>query len=514
MRLFGNFKGKQLTKKHTIPGFLTKTYEIFSNSEYERVCSWGPSGDTIVIRDTSIFSLKILPKFFKHSNYPSFVRQLNMYDFHKTVQDPTHGEFRHPFFRRDRKDLLYLIRRKVSSKLEAQNLQSTEKAVKIRPSQIPKHQRQQDHSAHKATNKSKSNQNQNQNQKNLKTWKKEVESKLEKVEKYRKISENENNMLRETIRAQCLAQREIQLRHQKVFFLMYEMFMRKGGNDRRYALEPDTLRTNFLANDPANQIQIFPASQYQTFGTINQSQVIVPSIVKESTTQSTSEMSPKDTSGKLILNVRKNNNFAEPTISHQSPDLNQTNLNSKTTVIYPTEIDQYYENKFQVHPNLVSSSQYIENIEPSRNQINFEANFAEPSKIDAQVFDDLPPIEQIHNVPFNCSQIRSFQGNKRTRGFDLDELENSYYYKLPWEINLSEYNLKSSTTIPTKRRKPSQCYDTFDNDFQNFDQLDLNVGDIFDSHQAEILFEGNDIMAQKAGNNQMKENFDHWSFLN
>jgi hypothetical protein len=35
------------------------------------------------------------------------------YDFHKTVQDPSHGEFKHEYFKKDRPDLLPLIKRKV-----------------------------------------------------------------------------------------------------------------------------------------------------------------------------------------------------------------------------------------------------------------------------------------------------------------------------------------------------------------------------------------------------------------
>ena len=61
-----------------IPGFLLKTYEIFNTPEYSNLCGWGSNGETIVIKKIEEFSKQILPKYFKHSNFQSFVRQLNM----------------------------------------------------------------------------------------------------------------------------------------------------------------------------------------------------------------------------------------------------------------------------------------------------------------------------------------------------------------------------------------------------------------------------------------------------
>lgn len=103
------------TKHVMLPAFLSKTFEIFSMPEFANICGWNASGDTIIVSQLEAFVAMVLPRFFKHRNFPSFVRQLNLYGFHKTVLDSKRLEFQHPYFKRDRPDLLHHIKRKVSS---------------------------------------------------------------------------------------------------------------------------------------------------------------------------------------------------------------------------------------------------------------------------------------------------------------------------------------------------------------------------------------------------------------
>ena len=98
----------------SIPGFLDKIYKIVNDVSNKDSVDWGDNGDTINIKKIEDFSKNVLPKYFKHSNFQSFVRQLNMYDFRKVLQDPSSGEFSHPHFRKGHPDLLCKIKRKAN----------------------------------------------------------------------------------------------------------------------------------------------------------------------------------------------------------------------------------------------------------------------------------------------------------------------------------------------------------------------------------------------------------------
>ena len=95
---------------------------MISNCDHS-IAGWNITGDAAVIRDVVRFSEELLPKYFRHSNYRSFARQLNFYQFvtqsvavaddgrrHGPPREPE-KRFANPNFRRDRPDLLYRIRR-------------------------------------------------------------------------------------------------------------------------------------------------------------------------------------------------------------------------------------------------------------------------------------------------------------------------------------------------------------------------------------------------------------------
>ncbi|KAJ8082339.1 kinase-regulated stress-responsive transcription factor skn7 [Marasmius tenuissimus] len=119
--------------------FVKKLYKMLEDKSFQHIVSWGPAGDCFVVKDMNEFTKSILPRLFKHSNFASFVRQLNKYDFHKVknTDDNTYGEhawtFRHPDFHADRRDALENIKRKVPTSRKSQSTSNNNSASTTRP---------------------------------------------------------------------------------------------------------------------------------------------------------------------------------------------------------------------------------------------------------------------------------------------------------------------------------------------------------------------------------------------
>lgn len=102
--------------------FISKLFEMISKATDSDYIKWGPSGNTLVVTDPVAFARDVLPRYFKHDNIRSFVRQLNIYGFQRCRNANVPGtepsgelEFFHESFIEGREDLMIHITRGVPS---------------------------------------------------------------------------------------------------------------------------------------------------------------------------------------------------------------------------------------------------------------------------------------------------------------------------------------------------------------------------------------------------------------
>ena len=104
----------------SITAFLAKLWALVNDQSCDDLIAWDVSGASFHVYDQSRFAREILPRYFKHNNFASFIRQLNMYGFRK-ISTIEHGalisegddiEFAHPSFIRGHDTLLELIKRR------------------------------------------------------------------------------------------------------------------------------------------------------------------------------------------------------------------------------------------------------------------------------------------------------------------------------------------------------------------------------------------------------------------
>ncbi|XP_061560212.1 heat shock factor protein 2 [Phycodurus eques] len=135
-----------------VPGFLTKLWTLVEDADTNELICWSQEGNSFLVLDEQRFAKEMLPKFFKHNNMASFIRQLNMYGFRKVmhldqgiVKQERDGpvEFQHPYFKHGQDDLLENIKRKVSSTRPEENKIRQEDLSKILASVQSVHSKQE-----------------------------------------------------------------------------------------------------------------------------------------------------------------------------------------------------------------------------------------------------------------------------------------------------------------------------------------------------------------------------------
>ena len=80
-----DMKFEKNEEKNSVVSFVSILYQMVDSKENQNLITWNAkdNGHSFIIVDPVTFSREVLPKFYKHTNFCGFTRQLTLYGFKK-----------------------------------------------------------------------------------------------------------------------------------------------------------------------------------------------------------------------------------------------------------------------------------------------------------------------------------------------------------------------------------------------------------------------------------------------
>ena len=111
--------------------FLKKLYTMVEDTDTNDTVAWTQDGTALQVLDPEHFVQNLLPRYFNHNNFSSFVRQLNTYGFNKIAEKE--WRFAHTHFQRGKEHQLRFVQRKSSHRVATPAADQQSVAVVVAP---------------------------------------------------------------------------------------------------------------------------------------------------------------------------------------------------------------------------------------------------------------------------------------------------------------------------------------------------------------------------------------------
>lgn len=100
-----------LPKRATFP---VKLHAILSRPDLSDIISWREDGAAFIVHHPKAFASNVLPCYFDHNNYSSFLRKVRGWGFRRIKSGPDTGSYYHQLFHRDKPHLALRLKRQMA----------------------------------------------------------------------------------------------------------------------------------------------------------------------------------------------------------------------------------------------------------------------------------------------------------------------------------------------------------------------------------------------------------------
>ena len=105
-----------LPKRATFP---VKLHAILSRPDLSNIISWCEDGAAFRVQHPKEFAGNVLPCYFDHNNFSSFLRKVRGWGFKRTKSGPDAGSYYHPLFHRDKPYLALRMKRQTAGSTDS-----------------------------------------------------------------------------------------------------------------------------------------------------------------------------------------------------------------------------------------------------------------------------------------------------------------------------------------------------------------------------------------------------------
>ena len=120
-----------LTAPGRLPNFPVKMLAILSRPDLSHIISWMPHGRSWRVWKPREFEVKVIPAYFEHSKFSSFIRQANGWGFRRITKGPDRNSYYHELFLRGLPHLTKMMQRPHPSQKPALNPSTEPQFYKI-----------------------------------------------------------------------------------------------------------------------------------------------------------------------------------------------------------------------------------------------------------------------------------------------------------------------------------------------------------------------------------------------
>jgi hypothetical protein len=348
----------------SLPPFISKLNQLMSDSTNYNYVAWNDDGVSFTVSNPGVFASEILPKHFKHNNFCSFIRQLNIYGFHKSNTEKWSFKHEEEYFNREDKSKLSLISRRKQIKRKKENLsEKVDKEPKVCEGISPKSD-----DVHQINDE-------------VKTLRRVNDSLVNELNSLKTIYKTQDNQVRWLI--QELQQVKCEVKNMKIFMDQKIQPFESGPVNTAPTPPPPKPEFSYNMNNINNMNNLNTMTSMNTNNTMNHMNNLNTMTSMNPMNNTMTNMNPMNNTMNPMNRMNPNMNRMNPNMNRMNPNMNRMSpMNNMNTNMNNVNLNNMNTNMNNVNLNNMNMNRMNRMNQPLKENLNMDTRLMENRNLD------------------------------------------------------------------------------------------------------------------------------------